>query len=120
MNAFKTVLHMLVNAAATHFTDQPFIPRHHSLAAVQPRIMLSLYPHRLHHPMDPMMLSLSPPLHLMDTPSSVVELAAISKDWSSPADDSLIFDRLESEFHHSGDWILFWTGGPCITSDGSV
>ena len=26
MNAFKTVLHMLVNAAATHFTDQPFIP----------------------------------------------------------------------------------------------
>ena len=53
-----------------------------------------------------------------------MELAAISMDWfeiSLPADDScIIFDRLELEFHHSSDWILFWTGGPCITSDGSV
>ena len=32
----------------------------------------------------------------------------------------VIPDQLESEFHHSGDWILFWTGSPCITSDGSV
>jgi len=35
-------------------------------------------------------------------------------DWRSMCQ----FGQLELEFHHSGVWILIWTGGPCVTSDG--